>query len=45
MLVRLTELEAALIARGAKKAGLKPIPFLRESALYNAREYLGLRQP
>lgn len=44
-LVGCTDQEAALIARGAKKAGQGPTTFLRDLGLFQARRLLGLRQP
>lgn len=44
-LVGCTHKEAALIARGAAKFGMGPIEFLRDSALFQARDLLGMKQP
>ncbi len=44
-LVGCSHAQAALIKRGAKKLGMKPIPFIREAALFQARDALGLKQP
>lgn len=43
-LVGCTHKEAALIARGAAKFGMGPIEFLRDSAIFQARDALGLKQ-
>ncbi len=44
-LVGCTHEEAALIERGAAKFDMGPCTFLRDCALFQAREALGLRQP
>lgn len=44
-LVGCTEHEASLLTRAGKKLGQGPITFLRDIALFRARQLLGLRQP
>ncbi len=44
-LVGFSESENAVIERAAAKAGVKPSPYIRENALWCAREELGLEHP
>lgn len=44
-LVGFSEDENALVERAASKCGVKANPFIREAAVFQAREELGLKHP